>query len=145
MESRKILLVDDEPTVGDFLGDFLVEQGYEVKVLTQPLRCLEEAAKGRYEMLIADIRMPGMDGLELAERVKEVCSNILCIVLTGYGTLESMRTAMRLGINDYLVKPCPLEELRAAVETVFARRHPPRTTAPSVRETSLQELDLPSG
>ena len=117
---RKILLVDDDVSVGEFLGEFLEEEGYQVKYLGQPQRALEEIGQSRYDLLIADLRMPGMSGLELAGRAKELSPGILCIVITGYGSLDSMRQAMRLGVNDYLVKPCTLEELADAVQASFA-------------------------
>ena len=122
MMKPTILLVDDEPTVGDFLGDFLVAQEYEVKTVMQPQRCLDEVTRRKYDMLVTDLCMQGMDGLELVKKVQEIQPDILCILITGYGTMDSMRAAMRLGVNDYLVKPCTLEDLKSSIEVAFEHK-----------------------
>ncbi|HLG30265.1 MAG TPA: sigma 54-interacting transcriptional regulator, partial [Candidatus Brocadiales bacterium] len=110
-----ILVVDDEETIRLSLKEALSEEGHEV---IEARNC-EEAFKKIEEVLpdliLADLRMPGMNGLTLLEKVKAKDPTMLMIVMTGYGTIDSAVEAMKLGAYDYLAKPFKLDHLKLVV------------------------------
>ena len=113
------LLVDDEQSVLDILKDTISWQQFGVDTLLtaadgiQALSLLENSA---VHLLITDIRMPGMDGIELLTRVRELYPTIRCILLTAYAEFEYAKKALLLGVENYLLKPIQQEELEATIE-----------------------------
>jgi DNA-binding NtrC family response regulator len=127
-----ILVVDDDPLVAETMSAYLMHLGYRVSTAlsgAEALQRLDEAAhggSGSHEhdppmpaVMLADISMPGMDGLELIRRVRKKHPPIVPVVVTGYGTIELAVKAVRLGAIDFLTKPVVDEELRIAIEKAF--------------------------
>ncbi|MGQ9654479.1 MAG: sigma-54-dependent transcriptional regulator, partial [Thermodesulfobacteriota bacterium] len=122
MKPTKILVVDDEPRVLELLGDFLRGQGMEVTLAdngTEALACLE---REEYDALLTDLKMPGIGGLEILERSRQLSFPPMAIVCTGYGSIDSAVQAMRLGAFDYITKPLRLEEIRLVLDKALAFR-----------------------
>lgn len=122
MKPTKILVVDDDPRVMELLGDFLRGQGMEVTLAdngTEALACLE---REEYDALLTDLKMPGIGGLEILERSRQLSFPPMAIVCTGYGSIDSAVQAMRLGAFDYITKPLRLEEIRLVLEKALAFR-----------------------
>ena len=111
MEKKRILVVDDEAIVRYSLVNILRNHGHEV----DDVPCAEDALKLLYEkeyhLVLTDLVLEGMGGLELLENVKVVSPRTLVIVITGYGSIRTAVTALRLGVYDYLLKPCDENEL----------------------------------
>ena len=104
----KILVVDDEAIMRDSLRDWLGDAGYQVLTAENGSQALEVIEKGKPGIVIADLVMPGMDGIELLKRAREISAGIEVIIITAYGSIPTAITAMREGAYDYIEKPfCP--------------------------------------
>jgi DNA-binding response OmpR family regulator len=112
----KILVVDDEPSARLSLGELLSLEGYEVAVAASGEEALDLLAEGPLHLAIVDLKMPGMDGLELVQALQESTPNTVIIMLTAHGTLETAVQAMRHGAHDYLLKPANVNEIMASVK-----------------------------
>jgi CheY-like chemotaxis protein len=121
----KVLIVDDDPIVAESIAEFLGSVGYRTATAhggREALQAISDAGAAvgaktpeRFAVLITDVSMPGMDGLELLRAVRADHRDIVPVVITGYGTIESAVKAVRLGAIDYLTKPLVDDELRIAV------------------------------
>jgi DNA-binding NtrC family response regulator len=99
----------------------LKAQGFEVNALDSGQRALEELALHPYDVLLLDMRMPGMNGLETLAAIKQNHPDIEVIVLTGHASVDAAAEIIRLGATEFLLKPCPLEEIIAKIETAYDR------------------------
>lgn len=111
---KRILIIDDDRTICRFFEKVLSEEGYEVKSAIDPKAGLRLLKKNKPDMVIIDLNMPGINGMEGLRRIKEA-SDIPVIIMTGYGTMETVREAMRLGAYDYITKPFDLDAVITAV------------------------------
>jgi len=105
---QTILVVDDEVEICDLLQGFLTEEGYQVFTATNGLEAISLGKQNELDLALLDIKMPGMDGIEVFRKLKKVRGDMGVIILTGYGTLGTAKEAMRLGAYDYLTKPFDL-------------------------------------
>jgi len=104
----KVLVVDDEAIIRESLHDWLTEAGYEVFTAGNGPQALEIIEREGLRIAIADLVMPGMDGIKLMKRAKEISPDIEVIIITAYGSLPTAITAIREGAYDYIEKPfCP--------------------------------------
>jgi DNA-binding NtrC family response regulator len=113
-----ILVVDDDKLVNDFLTETLTRAGYEVGSVSSGDEALEKIGDQVYDILISDIRMKGMDGIALLQKVKDIQPEITAIMITAYGTVENAVKAMKLGAYDYLLKPVSPDAIEMLVERV---------------------------
>ncbi|MEW6263708.1 MAG: response regulator [Thermodesulfobacteriota bacterium] len=112
----KILVVDDEKDITDLLVRHFSYLGYDVAGVNDPRAALEMIEQSNYSVIISDIVMPGLDGLELLRRIKEYNGGIKVIMITGYVTMHNILTAMRRGAETVFFKPLQdLAGLEAAV------------------------------
>jgi len=119
----KILVVDDEPEMAESTRLTLERRGHEVAVTTEGGRALELVAADLPDLVVTDLRMPGLDGLQLLEALQSRGLDVPVIVLTGYASVDSAVEAMRKGAVDYLAKPFVPEELLLRVERALTWRH----------------------
>ena len=119
----RIFVCDDEEGMRRYLGKMLGVWGYEVETFTGPLSLLRflEDTEGEGDLLLLDVKMPEMDGIEALRRIKQLQPNLPVIIMTGHGTIESAVEAMKLGAWDYLTKPFPQEKLFALVQHCLER------------------------
>ncbi len=122
MSSARILIVDDEPEVLAFLQHLLQQKGYEVDAVAGGPAALALLADNAPALLITDLKMPNMDGIELLGRLREQHHDIPSIVLTATGDPASAVRAMRAGAADYLTKPIDVATLLVSIERALARR-----------------------
>ena len=115
-----ILLVDDHPDTCETLARFLTRLGYSVRVAGNGEEALQEYCKGDFPLVVSDIRMPGLSGIELLQAIKRLPSgqNTDVVLMTGHGGLDTAIQAMRSGAYDYLLKPINIEELALLSERV---------------------------
>jgi two-component system response regulator AtoC len=116
----RILIVDDEIIMRDSLSEWLREDGYGVVAVEDGFQALEKVQEERWDVLLVDLKMPGMDGLELLERVKKFKDEIPVIIMTAYATVDSAVKAMKKGAYDYIVKPFNPEEIGLAIRKIIA-------------------------
>jgi len=111
VEKKRILVVDDEEIVRYSLVNILRNSGYEVEDVPSAEEALKLIYEKQYHLVLTDLVLEGMGGLELLENVKVISPRTLVIVITGYGSIKTAVTALRLGVYDYLLKPCDENEL----------------------------------
>ena len=116
----KILAVDDDPEMAEVARVILERAGHEVTVETDGARALEMILEGRPDLVVTDLRMPGLDGLALIEQIRARELNIPVLVLTAYASVDSAVEVMKRGAADYLAKPFTPEELALRVERALA-------------------------
>ena len=122
-----ILVVDDEPTIGEVVSAYLRRAGYETRVAADGHAALAAVAERSPDLIVLDLRLPGVDGLEVMRRVRERPDRSSAIILLTAKGVESDRvTGLRLGADDYVVKPFSPAELVARVDAVLRRRDPVR-------------------
>ena len=114
---EKILIVDDEPDMLKLLSMIIKEKTpYEVTTTNNPLEALELAKKGGFDLVITDLKMPGLDGMELLDAIKRVDEDIPLIIITAYGTVEAAAEAMQKGGFDFITKPFRKEHILFTID-----------------------------
>jgi two-component system OmpR family response regulator len=118
----RVLLIEDDPTLGRALQEFLTGQGYAVDWLAEGQRALLAIKNYTYDLVVLDLNLPDMDGLEVLRTFRQQGSQIPVLVLTARDALADRVAGLDAGADDYLSKPFELDELAARVRA-FARRH----------------------
>lgn len=120
MPSTPILIIDDEPAVIESLREFLEDEGYEVHEALEGHRGLEVFREVNPDLVVADLKMPGMSGMEVIGAIRKIKQSVPIIVVTGYASLDSARDAMRLDVFDFISKPIDLELFKDALDRARA-------------------------
>jgi len=108
---KKVLVVDDEEIIRYSLKNILTSHGFEVDAVVSAEDALASLYDRSYHLVLTDLMLEGMGGLELVENIKVISPRTLVIVITGYGSLKTAVAALRLGVYDYILKPCDENEL----------------------------------
>jgi DNA-binding NtrC family response regulator len=119
MRAQSILVVDDEPDMRSALSHALSRSGYSVQTASSGFEALEKFKKEDFGMVITDLKMPEMSGMEVLDEVKKISPQIPVIMITAYGTIDNAVEAMKEGASDYILKPFSSETLDAAVKKVY--------------------------
>ncbi|MGA7562998.1 MAG: response regulator [Desulfobaccales bacterium] len=123
-----IVIVDDEPDMLMLLKIILTEKtDYQVLTTSDPNQALEWCRENHADLLISDLRMPEIGGIELLKMVKELDPNLALIIITAFGTVESAVEAMRYNAFDYITKPFRKEQILTTVEKALRWRHAQRS------------------
>lgn len=112
----KILLVEDEAVVRESVRDWLVDDGYDVECVETGEEALERIEKEDFGVLVLDLRLPGVDGLQVFEQAKKLKPETKGIMITAYPSIETRDKARRLGLLDYLPKPFKVEDLEKTIK-----------------------------
>ncbi len=115
-ERPRVLIVDDEKFIRDILADFLGMEGYVVRTAEDGQAALSELNHAHYDLVISDLKMPRMGGIELLEQIGRAAPNALTVIMTGFGTVETAIDAMKRGAYDYILKPFKVEEVIHVVQ-----------------------------
>ena len=115
-----ILVVDDEKDICDFLEDLLTEENYRTFTALNGEKAIDITRKEKPDLILLDIKMPGMDGIEVLEKIKGIDPEIPVIMITGYGSLKTAREAMKLGAYDYITKPFDLKFIRQVIKDALS-------------------------
>ena len=118
----EVLLVDDEEKYARILARVLSSEGHSTTVATQPAQAIEALKARAFDVVVSDIRMPGMDGVSLVKRIRELAEDTDVVLMTAHATVETAVEAIRLGVREYLLKPFPNQELVAAVNRLEHHR-----------------------
>jgi len=119
----RILLVDDDPIILDSLSGFLAVEGYEVVAVPTVPEAIRRLESSRFNLVITDVSMPDRDGFELLRVVRESFPEVVIILITGYGTVESAVEAIKQGAYDYLTKPIIDDDVRLSVERALRQQN----------------------
>jgi DNA-binding NtrC family response regulator len=119
LPSIRILVVDDDKAILDYMQTLLEAEGYQVKALNDPTHVESEVRDGDYHVLVLDLMMPKLDGIEVLRRVRKIDTDIGVIIFTGFPHYESAAAAMDLRAVGYLKKPINVDEFRKVLERVL--------------------------
>lgn len=119
MRDKAVLLVDDEIPILESLGNYLERNDFIVKTVTSGEAALAEFRTTRYDMVITDLVMDGMNGIKVLQEVKKIDHDTCVLVLTGQGDMAKAIEALRSGADDFLLKPCDADELIMKMERFF--------------------------
>ncbi len=141
----RILVVDDEAVMRATLEEFLNGAGFEVATAANGQVALVELQRKPVDLMLLDLRMDGLDGLQVIEAAKQIAPDTVVVMLTAHGTMESAITAMRRGAFDYLLKPCQMPEILEAVQRGLAHRSQALRQRDLVllMQKAIQELSMP--
>lgn len=120
--SKTILLVDDETIILKTIEGKLIDEGFQVFTAPNGAEALKQFGRLPINLVITDLMMEGMNGITVLNRIKKDSPNTAVIILTGYGDLTSAVKALRLGADDYLLKPCDLNELIFRINKCFEKQ-----------------------
>lgn len=116
MAIEKILIIDDEKLVRDFLIETLKRKNFDVHGFDSGQKALTHLKDHQYDLVITDMKMPGLTGIDVLKKIKELSPNTMVIIITAYGSIENAVEAMRLGAFNYLIKPFSPDSIEAVVE-----------------------------
>jgi two-component system, NtrC family, response regulator len=122
-DKGRIIVIDDEVNAATALESLLREDGYEVAKANDARSGLQLLEKMDPDVVLTDLRMPGMDGLELLARIKEIRPETMVVLMTAYGTVKTAVKAMKLGAEDFLPKPIDVEELEVVLQKTLEKKH----------------------
>src|SRR5262245_16917052 len=117
-----VLVVDDEVELMKALCESLGEQGFQVHGLFDPAAAPETLREGRFDILLSDLMMPGMDGIQLLRQALEIDPNLVAIIMTGQGTIQTAVEAMKSGAFDYILKPFRLQQVLPTLDRAMEVR-----------------------
>jgi len=122
MNKRPVLVVDDDPSMRMALSESLLSCGYQVEAAVDGADALTKFNKGKFDVVITDMRMPKVGGIEVLRGIKKISPETHVIVITAYGTVNTAVQAMKEGASDFIMKPFSLDDLESVVKNVFSRR-----------------------
>lgn len=145
MTGNSILLIDDEKVLLEAVSDDLTESGYEVTTAESGKEGLRSFDILRHDLVIIDLKMESMNGLEVSRKIKELNPETPIMILTGYGSMETAIEALRLDLDDYILKPVNRDELLKKINRCFGKKnnaHPPKSKPNFAQNLKLEEAGL---
>ncbi|MFQ5459025.1 MAG: sigma-54-dependent transcriptional regulator, partial [Myxococcota bacterium] len=118
----KILVVDDELSMREFLEIMLKKAGYDVESVADPEQALMHVENDTYDLVITDVLMPKMNGLDLLRKIKEVSPEVVVLMMTAFATTETAVQAMKEGAYDYITKPFKVDEIQLIIEKALEKK-----------------------
>src|ERR1051326_165058 len=118
----KILVVDDEPSVLLTVVAILQQEGYDVDAAANGQTAIEWIRSRQYDLVMTDLKMPGVDGLQVLEEVRKTAPNTVTLMMTGYGSVDTALEALQHGAYEYLLKPTEVPDLKAALRRSLERK-----------------------
>ncbi len=121
--AERILVVDDDAGVREALTEFLLSLGYAVVAVKNGQDALIEYGKGAFDVVMADLIMPNMDGMELLRRVREIKNNeVIFLMITGHPSIDTAVDAINRGADDYITKPFHLEDVKLRISKALEKQ-----------------------
>ncbi len=142
MNKRPVLVVDDDPSMRMALSESLLSCGYQVEAAVDGADALTKFNKGRFDVVITDMRMPKVGGIEVLRGIKKISPETHVIVITAYGTVNTAVQAMKEGASDFIMKPFSLDDLESVVKNVFSRRENNEGESKDEEETRLSFKEI---
>ncbi|MFW2387988.1 MAG: response regulator [Polyangiales bacterium] len=118
----RVLVVDDDQAILEFMETFLTKDGFEVTTLANPKDAPAEVKEGGYHLVVLDLMMPGLGGVEVLEQIRRVDSDVAVVIFTGYPSLDTAVQSMKLDAVDYLKKPFNPDEFREVLDRVMRKK-----------------------
>ena len=117
-----VLIIDDDQDICEYMKTLLEATGYGVDTLSDPTQAEEAVRNAEYHLLIIDLMMPKLDGIELITRIRKIDSDVAIIVFTGYPSVETAVDALKLNVSDYIKKPFDVDDFREKVTEVLSKK-----------------------
>lgn len=136
MHTKTILLVDDEESILNSFSKDFAEAGYSVQTATSGEEAIALLPGNHFDLVVSDLVMPGINGMDVLQEVRQRMPDACTMILTGFGDMSSAIEALRLGVDDYLVKPCDIEELLLRARRCLEKRE-------ALRKVKVYETILP--
>jgi DNA-binding response OmpR family regulator len=121
VDKKLVLVVDDEKNIRLTFSETLYQMGYDTRTAPNGEEALTKLQDTEFALVLLDFRMPGMDGIEVLRRIRDVYPKVPVIIISAHGTIESAVEAMKLGAGDFIQKPCTPAEIRELVSKVMER------------------------
>ena len=118
----RIIIADDEENIRKTLAFFLREEGYQCDIADSGAKALDLVREGGIDLVLTDVRMPGMDGVELMKQVHQWSPETLVVLMTAFASVETAVAALRAGAADYFLKPLDFDELAVRIRTLVQRQ-----------------------
>jgi DNA-binding NtrC family response regulator len=119
----KILVIDDEKPIRNTLSEILEYEDHEVELASDGLEGIEKAKEEKYDIILCDIKMPKMDGVEVIEKLMEICPEVPVIMISGHGTVETAVETLKKGAYDFIEKPLDLNRLLVSIRNALERKY----------------------
>ncbi|MCP4603168.1 MAG: response regulator [Proteobacteria bacterium] len=116
-----VLLVDDAKDFVEYMKKRLVARGMTISTAFNGQTAIDIVKEQSFDVVVLDVLMPGMDGIETLQEIKKIRPELPVIMLTGHGTVESAAEGMKLGACDYLLKPCDLDTLLGSIQSAYEK------------------------
>ncbi len=142
MNKRPVLVVDDDPSMRMALSESLLSCGYQVEAAVDGADALTKFNKGKFDVVITDMRMPKVGGIEVLRGIKKISPETHVIVITAYGTVNTAVQAMKEGASDFIMKPFSIDDLESVVKNVFSRRENNEGDQKDEEETRLSFKEI---
>ncbi len=121
-ENVRILVVDDEAVMRNLLLKILEQEGYQISLASSSDEALEKLKNESFELVLSDVKMPGINGFDLLKAIKKNWPKIACIMMTGYGDAYTVKEALMFGADEYITKPFKSNEISLIVERAYWRQ-----------------------
>jgi two-component system, OmpR family, response regulator len=118
----KILIVDDDQDICQYMETMLEASGYEVRTISDPTTVVDAVRSSDYHILVIDLMMPQLGGIELIQQIRKVDTDVAIVVSTGYPSVDTAVDALKLNVSDYIRKPFDIEEFRDTIADVLRRK-----------------------
>ena len=118
----KILVVDDDRDVCEYLSDFLNREGFQVSTITDPTEALAELKRNEYHLVVLDLKMPKMTGIDLLQQIRRIDDDVAVVILTGHPSLETATASIQHDVSAYLKKPFTSEEFREVLLRIAKKK-----------------------
>ncbi len=122
MAQLNILVVDDDKDVCEYLEDFLSHDGYRVKTIYDPTLALEELKQDDFHVVILDLMMPKLSGIDLLSRIRKLDDDLAVVILTGYPSLDSATASIEHNVSAYIKKPFSIDEFREVLQRIAKKK-----------------------
>ncbi|RJP74678.1 MAG: response regulator [Candidatus Abyssobacteria bacterium SURF_17] len=133
----RVLIVDDEERFRATTSAILKKRGFDVTAVGSGIEAIDEIKKRPLDVVVLDVKMPGMDGNEALREIKKIKSGLQVIMLTGHGTMKSALEGLREGVFDYLAKPCDIDVLARKIQSAYAKEKGISAEEPRVRDVMV--------
>ena len=120
---KRILVVDDEQSMRDLLAEYLNEYGYEVTCAVNGQEALRIYEQGHFDIILSDLYMEPMNGLELLNKIKEIKPDAIFIMITGHPTIKTSIEVIKKGATDYITKPFNIDEIKVKIERALLEKN----------------------
>jgi len=118
----RVMVVDDEENIREVLSNYLESMNYSVDTAEDGQEALKKYKKGDFALIISDLLMPNIDGLELLKKIREIDKDVIFLMITGYPSIETAVDAIKKGAYDYITKPFHMEDVKLRIERAFEKR-----------------------